>query len=138
MADKEGEDFTLGGENQSSETSLFGRDDFALRGYAPSSIGGQFYNVNRLNFTQWLARVEKGWHNYPIAVGDISAKTFIDYGSAWQESESAEYLTGVGVELDIEVLVFYNIMLPISLGYAHGFDKDLGQDRFTLGVSLPY
>jgi Tol biopolymer transport system component len=138
MADKKGEDFTLGGEDRGSEVSLFGRDDFALRGYAPSSIGGQFYNVNRLNFTQWLARVEEGWHNYPIAVGDISAKAFIDYGSAWQESESADYLTGVGVELNIEVLAFYNLLVPFSLGYAHGFDKDLGQDRFTLGISLPY
>ncbi|MBL4798183.1 MAG: hypothetical protein JKY50_12265 [Oleispira sp.] len=138
MTDEKGEDFTLGGEDRGSESSLFGRDDFALRGYASSSIGGQFYNVNRLNFSQWLARVEKGWHNYPIALGDISAKAFIDYGSAWQESESADYLTGAGVEVNVEVLLFYNILLPVSFGYAHGFDKNLGQDRFILGIGLPY
>jgi hypothetical protein len=138
IADKKGEAFTLGGENRSSESSLFGRDDFALRGYAPSSIGGQYYNVNRVNLTQWLARVEKGWQNYPIALGDISAKAFIDYGSAWQEAEAADYLAGAGVELNVEMLIFYNLLLPVSIGYAHGFDKNLGQDRFTFGVSLPY
>ena len=138
MTDEKGEKFTLGGEDRGSESSLFGRDDFALRGYAPSSIGGQYYNVNRLNFTQWLARIEKGWKNYPLALGDISSKFFIDYGSAWQDSESAEYLAGAGIELSAEVLVFYNLLLPISFTYAHGFDNDLGQDRFTLGVSLPY
>ncbi|OUS40351.1 hypothetical protein A9R00_06530 [Oleispira antarctica] len=138
MTDEKGEKFTLGGEDRGSESSLFGRDDFALRGYAPSSIGGQYYNVNRVNFTQWLARVEKGWKNYPLALGDISSKFFIDYGSAWQDSASAEYLAGAGIELNAEVLVFYNLLLPISFTYAHGFDEKLGQDRFTLGVSLPY
>lgn len=138
MTDNKGEKFTLGGENRSSEASLFGRDDLALRGYAPSSTGGQYYNINRVNFTQWLARIEKGWKNYPLAFGDISSKLFIDYGSAWQDSTKAEYLTGAGVEVNIEVLVFYNLLLPISFTYAHGFDNSLGQDRFTLGVSLPY
>ena len=138
MTDQKGEKFTLGGEDRGSESSLFGRDDFALRGYAPSSTGGQYYNVNRINFTQWLARVEKGWKNYPLALGDISSKFFIDYGSAWQDDTQADYLTGAGIELNAEVLVFYNLLLPISLTYAHGFDETLGQDRFTFGVSLPY
>ena len=73
-----------------------------------------------------------------MALGDISSKFFIDYGSAWQDDTQADYLTGAGIELNAEVLVFYNLLLPISLTYAHGFDETLGQDRFTFGVSLPY
>lgn len=138
MTDKQGEQFTLGGEDRSNESSLFGRDDLALRGYASSTLGGQYYNINRINFTQWLARIEKGWQNYPIAIGDISAKVFMDYGSAWQDSASAEYLTGAGIEIDVEVLAFYKLLVPVSLNYSHGFDGVLGEDRFTLGVSLPY
>ena len=138
MTDNRGEQFTLGGENRSGEAVLFGRDELALRGYAPSTIGGQYYNINRISFTQWLARVEKGWKNYPIGLGDISSKLFIDYGSAWQDSSEAEYLTGAGVEVNVEVFTFYNLLLPISFTYAHGFDNKVGQDRFTLGISLPY
>jgi hypothetical protein len=138
MTDKRGEQFTLGGDDRSSDSVLFGRDDFALRGYASSTLGGQYYNINRINFTQWLARIEKGWQNYPIAIGDISAKVFMDYGSAWQDSTSAEYLTGAGIEIDVEVLAFYKLLVPVSFTYAHGFDGALGEDRFTLGVSLPY
>lgn len=138
MTDKRGEQFTLGGDDRNNESSLFGRDDFALRGYASSTLGGRYYNINRVNFTQWLARIEQGWQNYPIAIGDISAKVFMDYGSAWQESTSAEYLTGAGIEIDVEVLAFYKLLVPVSLTYAHGFDGELGEDRFTLGVSLPY
>lgn len=136
--DKGGEDFTLGGESRGAESSLFGRDDFALRGYKPSVIGGQYFNVNRINYTQWLARIERGIYNWPVALGDISAKAFVDYGSAWDESKDSKYLTGVGVELNVEVLAFYNILLPISLSYAHGTDNKLGDDRFSVGVSLPY
>lgn len=138
MTDNRGEQFTLGGEERSGEAVLFGRDDLALRGYAPSTIGGQYYNINRINFTQWLARIEKGWKNYPIGLGDISSKFFIDYGSAWQDSSKAEYLTGAGIEVNVEIFTFYNLQLPMSFSYAHGFDNKLGQDRFTLGISLPY
>jgi len=138
MTDKRGEPFSLGGEDRISESQLFGRDDFALRGYSSSTMVGQFYNVNRLNYTQWLARIEEGWKNYPLALGDISSKLFIDYGSAWQTSESADYLTGAGIEVNVEVLFFYNLLLPVSMTYAHGFDGKLGEDRFTFGVSLPY
>lgn len=138
MTDKRGEKFTLGGEDRIAETALFGRDDFALRGYAPSSFGGQYYNINRINVTQWLARIEQGWGNYPIALGDISAKAFMDYGSAWQESTDAEYVAGAGLEVNVEVFAFYNMLVPVSFTYAHGFDDVRGEDRFTFGISLPY
>lgn len=135
---KDNEALTIGGENRLSELSLFGRDDFALRGYASSVQGGNNMNVNRLNFNQWLGRIDKGWGIWPIAAGDYSANMFVDYGSAWQSGDSPHYLTGVGVDFNIEVLAFYNLIMPIRLSIARGLDDKLGEDRVSIGISLPY
>lgn len=135
---KRNESITIGGENRLTELSLFGRDDFALRGYASSVQGGNNMNVNRLNFNQWLGRVDKGWGIWPIAVGDYSANFYVDYGSAWQSGESPDYLTGVGIDFNIEVLAVYNLLMPIRLSIARGLDDEVGKNRASIGVSLPY
>jgi hypothetical protein len=137
-ADKNNEDFTLGGEDRLAELSLFGRDDFALRGYPSSTQRGNLVNVNRLNYNQWLARIDKGWGIWPIAAGDLSADLYVDYGSAWNDGDQEKYLTAVGVDLNIEVLAFYNLMMPIRISYAKGLDKELGEERFSMGISMPY
>ncbi|MFT7410911.1 MAG: hypothetical protein ACI9EX_001514 [Oleispira sp.] len=135
---KENEAVTIGGGNRLTEINLFGRDDFALRGYVSSVQGGNNMNVNRLNFNQWLGRVDKGWGIWPIAVGDYSANVYVDYGSAWQSGESPNYLTGVGIDFNIEVLAFYNLMMPVRLSFAHGLDDEVGENRASIGISLPY
>ncbi len=135
---KENEAITIGGENRLSELSLFGRDDFALRGYAASVQGGNNMNVNRLNFNQWLGRIDKGWGIWPIAAGDYSANFYVDYGSAWQSGDSPNYLTGIGIDFNIEVLTFYNLMMPVRLSMARGLDDEVGENRASIGISLPY
>lgn len=135
---KENEAITIGGENRLTEFSLFGRDDFALRGYAASVQGGNNMNVNRLNFNQWLGRIDKGWGIWPIAAGDYSANVYVDYGSAWQSGESPHYLTGVGIDFNIEVLAFYNLLMPVRLSLARGLDDEVGKHRASIGISLPY
>lgn len=135
---KDNEALTIGGENRSAELSLFGRDDYALRGYSSSVQGGNNVNVNRINFKQWLGRIDKGWGVWPGAIGDYSADLYLDYGSAWQSGNSPDYLAGVGISFNIEVLVFYNYLLPVQISFAHGLDDDLGKDRASIGASLPY
>lgn len=138
FADEDNEDFTLGGEDRLSELSLFGRDDFALRGYPSLVQGGNRVNVNRVNFSQWLGRIDKGWGIWPIGAGDISTDLYVDYGGAWHDGDNEKYLTGVGIDINIEVLAFYNLMMPIRLSYAKGLDKELGEERFNMGISMPY
>jgi hypothetical protein len=135
---KENEALTIGGENRLTELSLFGRDDFALRGYAALVQGGNNMNINRLNINQWLGRIDKGWGIWPIALGDYSADVYLDYGSAWQSDETAQYLTGVGVDFNIEVLAFYNLMLPVRLSLARGLDDNVGETRASMAISVPY
>jgi len=135
---KNNEAITIGGENRLTELSLFGRDDFALRGYASSVQRGNNMNVNRINFNQWLGRIDKGWGIWPVAIGDYSADLYVDYGSAWQSGNSPDYLTGVGIDFNIEVLAFYNLLMPIRVSFARGLDDDLGKDRASIGISMPY
>ncbi len=137
-ADAKSEQITLGGDNRLAELTLFGRDDFALRGYPASVQGGNYVHIQRFNYNQWLARIDKGWGIWPIAAGDVSTDIYIDYGSAWHDNNTANYLTGVGIDLNIEVLAFYNLMLPMRLSVARGLDSALGETRIGLGISLPY
>jgi hypothetical protein len=135
---KENEAVTIGGENRLTELNLFGRDDFALRGYTSAVQGGNNMNINRLNINQWLGRIDKGWGIWPIALGDYSADVYLDHGSAWQSGETAQYLTGVGVDFNIEILAFYNLMVPVRLSLARGLDDDVGETRASMGISVPY
>ena len=138
IADPNSERMTIGGDNRFAELTLFGRDDFALRGYPTSVQGGNHLHIQRVNYNQWLARIDKGWGIWPLGAGDLSADVYIDYGSAWQEQDSANYLTAIGIDLNIEVLAFYNLMLPIRFSLAHGLDSALGETRVGVGISLPY
>lgn len=138
QGNKNSDAITVGGDNRFTELSLFGRDEYALRGYGSSVQAGNNVNVNRINYNQWLARIDKGWGIWPIGAGDLSTDLYVDYGSAWQDSGSANYLTGIGIDFKLEVLAFYNVMMPIKLSFARGLDSELGEDRVGLGVSLPY
>ena len=133
---KDGEPFSVGGENRFTEQSLFGRDEYALRGYDSSVQEGRHVQVNRLNYTHSLARVESGWGIWPIGLGDISGSVFADYGSAW--NDEADYLTSVGVALNTEIVLAYELVLPLQVVHARGLDEDLGERRTFISLSLPY
>ena len=83
----------------------------------------------------WLGRVERNWGLYPVGLGDISASVFIDSGAAWDSGQSRKQLTGAGTELTIEAKLGYSFTLPVTLGYAHGFDDKLGKDKFYIGIT---
>ena len=131
------EPFTIGGEYTLSDEILFGRDDIGLRGYEDSVQGGDSYQVNRLSYSRWLARIEDGWGIWPIGAGDLSASLFADSGAAWFDGNQVDYLTGIGVELKLEVVGFYRMLLPVTLGYAKGLDNELGKEQVYFGLSLP-
>lgn len=137
FSSKDAEPFTIGGESPLTDELLFGRDDLALRGYEDQVQGGNRYQLNRLSYGRWLGRIEDGWGIWPIGAGDLSASVFVDSGAAWFEQNEAEYLTGVGFELNLEVVGFYRLLLPLKLGYAKGLDNTLGKEQLYFGLSLP-
>lgn len=134
-SDEAAKRFRLGGSDKSDESALFGRETQALRGYDETVQAGNHYFTQRLEFTSWLARVERNWGLYPIGLGDVSATVFADSGSAWSNSGSYQALTGIGVSSTFEMKMGYNLTVPVTIGYANGLDKRLGKDQFFFSVS---
>jgi len=132
------EPFELGGEEGVLEQSLFGRDQWALRGYKDNVQQGNRIQTNSLEYRFPLLNIERGWNLLPIGLGGINANIFADHGAAWQEGGRSHYLTSAGMELMTEVVVMYGFALPVRLGYAYGFDKDEGGDRTYLQVNYQF
>ena len=137
QASKSAEPFTIGGELPDTDEVLFGRDDLALRGYEDRVQAGDQYQINRISYGSWLGRIENGWGIWPIGAGDLTASVFVDSGRAWFDGNNADYLTGAGVELNLELVGFYRLLLPVKLGYAKGLDKELGKEQIYFGLSVP-
>ncbi|KGK11837.1 hypothetical protein [Vibrio navarrensis] len=135
LADSKAKPFRLGGSDQSDEVALFGRETQALRGYDETVQSGDRYVTQRVEASTWLGRVERNWGLYPIGLGDISGTAFVDSGSAWSDTKEYKQLTGAGVSFTVGVRLGYNLELPVTLGYAHGFDSDLGKDQFFFSVA---
>lgn len=133
-ADSKAKRFKIGGSDFEESIGLFGRDSQVLRGYDESVQVGERYATQGVDVTTWLGRFERNWGLYPIGLGDISGSLFVDSGSAWNQGESAHQLTGAGVSLTVETIVGYNIRLPITVGYAHGFDNKVGKDKVYVTI----
>ncbi|KIE21345.1 WD40 repeat protein [Vibrio sinaloensis] len=134
-SDEKAKPFRLGGSDQSDESALFGRETQALRGYDETVQSGNHYFTQRIEYTSWLARIERNWGLFPIGLGDISATLFADSGSAWSESGQYKGLTGLGISTTVELKMGYNLTVPVTMGYANGLDRKLGKDQFYLSVS---
>ncbi|MEH6453132.1 MAG: hypothetical protein V7782_08855 [Psychromonas sp.] len=134
-ADQDAKEFRLGGHETAEEWTLFGRDRQVLRGYPQSVQRGQYYATQRLEANTWLARVERNWGLYPIGLGDLSAKVFVDSGAAWDSGEDPKQLIGIGTELTAELKLGYSLTIPTSLGIAQGLDSEQGE--FTWYLNFP-
>ncbi|WP_019614729.1 PD40 domain-containing protein [Psychromonas ossibalaenae] len=126
-ADSGAKAFKLGGYKTAEEALLFGRDSQALRGYDESVQQGDRYVVQRLEVNSWLGRVERNWSLFPVGLGDISGKLFVDSGAAWHDGQDVKQLTGIGGELTAELKLGYNITLPVTVGLAKGLDDKYGK-----------
>ena len=127
IADRGAEAFSLGGE-VSEETLLFGRDRFALPGYVNGVQFGHTYYVGEVAYTAWLDRIEDNYGLLPLGIGDISGRLWYREGSAWFRQQHTPSLASVGAELNVDVVIAYRAVLPITIGVAQGLDEDLGEN----------
>jgi len=137
-ADSGAKAFKLGGYKTAEEAILFGRDSQALRGYDESVQRGQRYAVQRLELNTWLGRVERNWSLFPVGLGDISGKLFVDSGAAWNAGQDVKQLTGIGGELTAEIKLGYNMTLPVSVGLAKGLDSKDGKYQGYMQLQMGF
>jgi outer membrane translocation and assembly module TamA len=63
---------------------------------------------------------------------------FVDTGAAYDGRRPDTYYTGAGVEVSADLDVFYLLPLTLRLGYAHGFDEVLGDNRAYLSLGASF
>jgi len=88
-----------------------------------------------------LARIQRGWGIYPLGLHDIHGMLFADAGSVWRSPDDTldgRVFTGAGVELTVELVAGYQMVLPMSIGIAEGFDDELGESRIYFGLGTVF
>lgn len=141
--------FELGGEgsNDSAVSILFGAStqvvfdarSYALRGYKEGlpQLRGRRAQVLSGEWRFPLQRIERGIMAPPVGLMQWFGTVFAETGSAYFDSPD-RYYTGAGAEIDADVNVFYSATLRVRLGYAHGFDDDIGEDLFYLRIGSSF
>ncbi len=137
IADEQASLLTLGGERRELSGALFGRSSYSLRGYRRNALPGWQVGLASAEWRMPLARIQRGWGIYPLGLHDIHGALFADVGSVWKSPDPAldgRAFAGAGLELTVEFVAGYQMVLPVSIGVAEGFDEQLGESRAYVAV----
>lgn len=110
---------------------LFNVRKYTLRGYDEgyAALSGRRMRLGSLEYRFPLALIERGWMAPPLGVHQLSGTLFYEAGAAWQQDTPDKYYTSAGAEFNAEVDVLYDVRIPMTLGYAKGFDKAIGGNQ---------
>lgn len=151
FGDNQSRPFSLGGQGFNNSTSIFSnlldplpsrvgfnQRQYGLRGYADAALSGQNMVLTSAEYRFPITRIEKGLMSPPIGIDKFFGQVFVDVGRAGNDLNAAQTYTGVGLELGGDIILFYNLLLRMQLGYAKGLDEVLGgnQAYFRLGSSF--
>jgi hypothetical protein len=119
--------------------AVFNRRDYALRGYKEglAQLRGRRLQMLTAEWRFPLQRLETGFMAPPVGLMQWFGTVFAETGSAYQDSAET-YYSSAGFELTADVNLFYNLTLRTRVGYAHGFDKDIGDDRVYLKIGSSF
>ncbi len=111
-----------------------------LHGYVGNEWNLQGHNARTLSVGWQMPLVDIDHHfmSPPVGINRLSSTVFFDAGSAWNQGTSAvPVYKGMGIEFNAETKLFYRLPLPLSIGMAHGFDLNSGnQLYFKLGQTF--
>ena len=141
--------FKLGGEGSNDDVidilfgisgdAVFNKRSYALRGYKEGlpQLRGRRAQLFTGEWRFPIQRIEKGFMAPPIGIMQWFGNLFAETGSAYFESPE-KYYSSAGLELIGDINIFYGLVLRTRLGYAHGFDKDIGDDRVYLRIGSSF
>jgi hypothetical protein len=110
---------------------------FALRGYPVVAEAGSDYALFNAEYRFPIVNVDRGISTLPVFLNRLSGALFVDYGSAFNTAETAQFKTGTGGELWFEFLLGYSIDLLFRLGFARGWASD-GVDKVYFVAASPF
>ncbi|MEN9464774.1 MAG: hypothetical protein RL217_955 [Pseudomonadota bacterium] len=129
--------FVLGGSRLRDEVLLFGRSLYSLPGYRFGVQTGEAFYSAKLSVDTWLYRVERNWGLWPLGLGDLGLTLWGADASAFTGAQ-AKPLDALGLELNVELVLGYQMVLPLKLGLAQGLDKRLGESQGYLEVQMGF
>ncbi len=140
--------FRLGGENTGVQLTLtgqtgaavFAQREYALRGYDEGlpQLRGRRAQLLSAEWRFPIQRVERGFMTPPLGLMQWSGAFFVDSGAAYDQDSADRYFTGAGLEINADLNLFYMVPVRARLGYAHGFDNNIGDDRLYLSVGASF
>ena len=141
--------FELGGEGSDADAvsilfgisnqPVFDQRSYALRGYQeglPQLRGRRL----QLLSSEWrfpLQRNERGIMTPPVGLMQWFGTVFAEGGSAYRDSPD-KYYSSAGIEIDADINIFYGAVVRTSVGYAHGFDGEIGDDQIYLRIGSSF
>ncbi len=141
--------FKLGGEGfsddavavlfGSSNEAVFNQRKYALRGYKEGlpQLRGRRAQLLTAEWRFPLQRIEKGFMSPPAGIMQWYGTLFAETGSAYRDSPE-DYYSSAGIELIADINLFYSLTLRTRLGYAHGFDRNIGDDRVYIKIGSSF
>ena len=106
---------------------------FPLRGYPPGAIRGSQYQLTKLEYRFPVAEFDHGFGTAPVFIRNLKGMAFADTGTAYDGVLiDADFATGVGAELQLDVVFGYTTRNQFRLGYARGLDDELGISEWYL------
>ncbi|HCF56905.1 MAG TPA: hypothetical protein DFS52_02775, partial [Myxococcales bacterium] len=111
-----------------------GSSGAALRGYAPGAFSGNRYVLGNAEYRFPLLTVDRGLWTLPLFVRRVHGALGVDVGEAGERFELRGLKTAVAAEVRTELLLGYNLLTELRVGYARGLSAE-GIDNFfvTLG-----
>jgi hypothetical protein len=100
------------------------RGGLYVRGFRPSVTRGSTYQVGRLEYRLPIVELNQGFSTIPLFFRRLKARAFMDVGAAYDGFlVDAELLTGIGAEVELDLLMAYFVGGSLRVGYAHGFGE---------------
>lgn len=115
--------------------SPFNRRNYALRGYRDDEalLQGTRMNFGSIEYRFPIWRLERGFMTPPLGLHQLHGAFFTEAGAAWNTGDEPDkYYGSYGLEFATDAVIFYNMMLNLTLGYAHGMDEAIGEDQAYL------
>ena len=81
--------------------------------------------------------VDRGLSTLPILLNRINGAVFVDYGSAFDDIQAAQFKTGVGGELWFDSQLGYVAPFTFRLGFARGLASG-GTNKVYVVAAVPY
>jgi hypothetical protein len=108
-----------------------------LRGYPTFAEIGHYYGLFNAEYRFPIVNLDRGLSTLPVFLSRITGAAFVDYGSAFDDENSAKFKTGVGAELWFDLTLGYIVGFTFRLGYAKGL-ASTGIDKPYFVAAVPF